>query len=186
MIHVGSHSLSRPFEGPASRPRLMIWLHKLSPALFGLFIALTGIAGLVLNFGSLASATAFLAVHGVVIEEAEKDLGMVPLDDQREAHFRLQNLSRREITILGAKSPCTCTQIMALPAKIPAGETFDFHILYRAEKSGKFIEDLKIYTDDPVDSSLTVRLVVTVAPMKSISSKKTGIAGPPESRIQNH
>jgi hypothetical protein len=75
---------------------------------------------------------------------------------------------------------------MALPAKIPAGETFDFHILYRAEKSGKFIEDLKIYTDDPVDSSLTVRLVVTVAPIKSISSKKTGIAGPPESRIQNH
>ena len=107
MIHIDSHSLSRPFEGPASRPRLMIWLHKLSPALFGLFIALTGIAGLVLNFGSLASATAFLAGHGVVIEEAEKDLGMVPLDDQRKAHFRLQNLSRREITILGAKSPCT-------------------------------------------------------------------------------
>ena len=143
-----------------NKPR--IWwksiLCRISPVLFALVLAFVGTLSLIWAFGSLATAAAYLSGHGLIVAEFEKDLGVLPFGEHRQITYTLQNLSGREVALIGANSPCTCTQTMALPARIPAGQRFEFQIVYRSERAGPFYEELKIFTDDPVDATLAVRL----------------------------
>lgn len=78
------------------------------------------------RFGHPLVGIAYL--NGVIIkpEKQTVDLGHVRPGTQVEAVFRLMNLTRQTVTIIGAQADCSCIVTSGLPMKIPPGSSSRF------------------------------------------------------------
>src|SRR4051812_7290650 len=66
-------------------------------------------------FGSITSASAYLAGHRLIPDTFSKSFGTVRQGQEVAVTFSLTNMTSRTITILGTRSSCSCMIVNDLP-----------------------------------------------------------------------
>ncbi len=112
------------------------------------------------RFGSVPAALAFARGERLVFEARSRDVGKVGAEQVRLVRFPYVNYSASPITIVGAKSSCTCTSAGGLPVVVPPGGRGALEVRVRPGKgAGPFSGALEVYTD--AGRSTSIRLVAS-------------------------
>ena len=90
------------------------------------------------------------------------DLGMVAPGERRSFDVRVQNISTRQVKIVGATTSCSCLTIDVLPDHLEAGAEDRVQLsLVFPERPGRFEQAVIIYVDAP-QLEVTGRIVAHV------------------------
>lgn len=112
------------------------------------------------RLGSVPAGLDYLAGERLVLDATEQSFGELAADGKRIVAFRLTNLTGRDLTILGARSSCTCIAPENLPMVIPASKAKSFDVLVKSEsKVGALSERIIVYTDYQPKSRLVLKVV---------------------------
>jgi dolichol-phosphate mannosyltransferase len=108
------------------------------------------LAGVVLWFGSLDAGVGYLSGETVLVDRVAKFGGRLTPGSMAEGEWRLKNVSRKTVRILGARNSCRCVVVEDLPLSIEPGtvQTIRFRV-YGTVKSGVRKEAVELYFDDP-------------------------------------
>lgn len=80
--------------------------------------------------------------------------------------FPIQNLAWSPVTVYGASTACSCTQIEGLPLTIPAGTSRDVVMMYsvaEGERKDEVVGEVTLYTSPPGNPLLVQASVSLVA-----------------------
>lgn len=111
---------------------------------FGLFILISWSSW---QLGSTSNALAFLTGERLLADSYTKSFGVVASGDAKFLKFKLINVARTPIKIVGAKSSCSCTSVGTFPLTIPSGENREITVRFRSSRAGSFISSIYLYTD---------------------------------------
>lgn len=136
-------------KNPGKRSRL--W-----PLLLGVFPA----AFLIWSyscFGSTRVAVSYLRGLPIAVDTMSIDAGTGKAGERREVTFRLWNLSRQPVRILGSSTSCTCLSADELPVNLAAGQSREFRVRVAYKPGGEsFREAMTFYTDAPARSKFQI------------------------------
>lgn len=113
-----------------------------------------------LRFGSLTIALGYAGGQRLFVENASQDFGQVGVGQAVSIDFNVINLSKRVITIVGARSSCTCAVPEGLPLRLDPGTTGLVRVRVNTNgKSGPVAASVPLYTQGPAgaDVALEVR-----------------------------
>jgi hypothetical protein len=111
------------------------------------------------SFGSIGSALAYTAGNALIADRSSKTFGNVQQGERPVITFNVTNNSERQITILGAKTQCTCVFAEELPLSVPARSRRSLNIAVETDsRDGEVREPILLFTDYPDQNEL--RLVV--------------------------
>jgi hypothetical protein len=133
-------------NGRPWRKRAMRWL-----ATTTILVAI-GFASLLLGgiyqFGSAASALAYLRGDGLIPDAYTKSFGIAAGGEIRSLTFSLKNWTKQPIKVLGASSSCTCLVTSDLPAVVPPMGRLNLRVSARAKSGlGPYSERIHLFTD---------------------------------------
>lgn len=143
-----------------------IWLSA-APSLGGiLLVPLAFMAWALMAFGSTGDAFLYLRGHRLLIEPDVATVQDGRPGEEREAVFRVRNLSGHPVRILGAATSCTCISTDTLPITIGPGRFCDLHLRIRldGEPAQAFRQDVTYMSDNPAQPALAVRVMGRIAP----------------------
>jgi len=133
-------------------------------------LALTGVGllfGLSLAsycFGSLGSALAYLKGDRLLADRRSQSFGEVERGQRPVVSFGLTNASDRKITILGAKTQCTCVFAEDLPLTIPPRSRRSVKVAVRTDsREGAIQEPIYLFTDFPKQPRVELRVLGRVS-----------------------
>ena len=86
------------------------------------------------TFGDIRSGWFYLGGYHLIAEQSQIELGKVSAGESKPIKFRLKNLSRKEVFLLGIESDCSCLSTAELPILIPGGKTFDLEVFFQANR----------------------------------------------------
>ena len=118
------------------------------------------------SYGNLRSGYLRLGGWQLIADEEHLDFGTVRAGESKSGVFRLKNLTGKPVAILGMESDCSCVSAVELPMTIPAGKTFDFELVYRADDVDSKTEVIRrVILNLSVDQPIRVLEVrVTIVP----------------------
>jgi hypothetical protein len=126
-------------------------------ALFGLALALY-------CFGSLGSALAYLEGDRLIADSFSRSFGEVQPGERPTLTFELTNTSDRKITILGAKTLCTCVFAENLPLSVPARSRRSINVAVKTDsRKGPIRESVYLFTDSPKQPQVELHVLGRVA-----------------------
>lgn len=113
-------------------------------------------------FGSVSTALAFLRGNGLIPDTYVRDFGTVSPGQHVFVTFSLKNYTKHPITLVGAKSSCTCLVASDLPVVVPPSARTELRLSARAKsRSGPYSEFVRVLNDSERKSiTLEVRGVV--------------------------
>ena len=112
-----------------------------------------------LQHGSVSAALAYVKGDRLLVDVGAKTLAPMSPGEKKTVTFWVTNRSSEPITILGAKSSCTCTAAGDLPLTIPAGATRPVAVgIHAGPKPAVLDGTLKLFTDHPSKPVLTLRV----------------------------
>jgi len=115
------------------------------------FVCAIGFAAwLYFSFGSTGASVAYLRGMSVAIEPTSHHLGEIPAGRTSAAEFVVQNLTRKPVTILGARSSCQCTVVNDLPLTLAARERRSLRISVRPDERfirKPFVQGARLFVD---------------------------------------
>ncbi len=121
-----------------------------------------------LAFGSLDAAIGYATGARLLATDSAQYAGRLADGETGAVAFELTNYSRQSISILGAKSTCSCMALDDLPLTLAAGETgkIKVRLMARGGESRQIQrEAATLIFDDPARAvTLTVTAVVSPAP----------------------
>jgi hypothetical protein len=136
---------------------------SLSWAAMTLIFANIGLGVLVVvalyTFGSIESALGYLRGDRLIPEVRSKSFGTISGNDDLVIAFRIKNLLRRPVRVLGAKTSCTCLILDDLPMTLPPTSVSAIRVRVRPRvKTGRVAESIQILTDYKYQSHLDIKL----------------------------
>ncbi len=127
------------------------------------------------SFGSAGSALAYLRGDRLIVRRSSMSFGEVKQGERPVVTFELTNTSHRKITILGAKTLCTCVFTDDLPLSVPPGGRRSIGVAVKtSSRAGVIEEPISLYTDYPEQPEVEVRVLGRV----SVSGGRSSKAGP--------
>jgi hypothetical protein len=126
-------------------------------------VVLASVFGLATHmFGSVPSAVAFLRGNRIIPDSYIRDFGTLRQGQRVSVTFSLTNYTKQPITLLGAKSSCSCLAASDLPVVVPPGAKTDVRFTARAKsRLGPYSEIVHVLVDGGRPSiALNVRGVV--------------------------
>ncbi|MBX6314539.1 MAG: DUF1573 domain-containing protein [Isosphaeraceae bacterium] len=113
-----------------------------------------------LRFGSITAALAYVRGDRLIADRYTPSFGRLEPGQSRDLVLHVTNLAARPITILGARTSCTCAAADGLPVTIQPGVKQPLKIrVWGKPKSGAVVEKLHFYTDDPAQPELIIQVV---------------------------
>lgn len=112
----------------------------------------------IVRFGSPGNAIGYASGERIVVDEARKSCGSLAMGEERQVVFRVRNLSGGPITLLGARSSCSCTAAKELPMNVPPSGTREIRVSVRGIKVGAVFETISILTDSPENPALALEI----------------------------
>lgn len=115
----------------------------------------------VFQFGSIGNALSYSAGQRLIPDSTTRSFGNLWRGgESRTVIFRLTNFARRPITLVGARSQCTCAAVStSLPLTIPPSEARPLAVRVRPTNPGTRRETIRVYTDDPSQPELPLQVV---------------------------
>lgn len=99
----------------------------------------------------------------VVIEVSrEIDLGVLEAGTKKEVAISLRNISDKPVTIVGAKTSCTCSLVKGLPIVISAGESADVVLSVVPPARSQFEGKIVCYSNSKHAASIRCRYFARV------------------------
>jgi hypothetical protein len=150
-----------PDSAAASRP--VTWLMK---------VVICANAGLALvvawgfwHFGSLSAGLARLRGERLLVDAYSKSFGSLEAGRVGTVKFSLWNTATRPVTVLGARSACSCAAGSDLPMVVPPGARRSVRILLRCNRQpGPVSERVTLLTEEPNQAELGLRVEGVVLP----------------------
>lgn len=142
---------------------------------FSSLILLTIFSTKAYQYRSLRAALASIRGREVIIVPDVIDIGDVESGDLIEVTFKIKNISRNHINILGNYVSCSCTNINnRFPTTLPPGETLDLVLAVKipVESNVNLSEEAILYTDSIHTRSVGVRIVGRVKGMGTVPEDK--------------
>jgi len=116
--------------------------------LFSLTMALS-------RFGSLGSALAYLEGQRLIADRRSVSFGEVEQGHRPVVTFELMNTSERNISILGAKTLCTCVLVENVPLSLPPKSRRAIQVAVKTDsRTGPIDETIYLFTDFPKQPKL--------------------------------
>ncbi len=141
-----------------SERRSLPWIAKTLLLASGLLIAL--VIGAYLSFGSIAASLAYARGDRLIVDATNKSFGTLRSNSDGTLVFQIRNLASRPITVLGARSSCTCTAVENLPLTIQPRETHPLKIRIRpGKKTGDIDEKVSLFSDFSIQTELILKVV---------------------------
>jgi Protein of unknown function (DUF1573) len=155
------------------RERFLSWLAR-TLVFFGAGLLLL-VGSALYFFGSLGSALAYLTSSGLTADRSSKSFGEVKQGERVRIMFHLTNRSDQRITVVGAKTKCTCVVAEALPMVVPAGSRCSINVAVNTDsREGEIREPVQFFTDFPDQRELRLSVEGRVlAPEAKSGQKKT-------------
>lgn len=126
-------------------------------------------------FGSVERSLRYLAGERIFIDSPSKTVGQLDQSDSRAVSFRISNLSRDPVEIIGANLSCTCLVTDELPIAIGPRKTKDFHVRVEPKgKTGRIKEKVVLFTTRNTERIIPLEIVGDV----SSPSLDVGGSGP--------
>jgi len=99
-------------------------------------------------FGSFGSALSYLKGDRLMVDSHLKSFGEVKQGQRPSLVFELTNTSNRSITILGAKTKCTCVLTENLPLSVPPWNRRSIKLAIKTDsRNGSIQEPVQLFTD---------------------------------------
>jgi hypothetical protein len=118
-----------------------------------------------LQFGSVPAAMARLRGDQLLVDAYSKSFGPLEAEQSGTVVFNLLNTARRPVTVLGARSSCTCAAAGDLPIVVPSGERRSIRIVVKRDRRpGGVSEEVRLFTDEPSQPELVLRVEGTFLP----------------------
>ncbi len=112
------------------------------------------------TFGSFGAAMDYLEGDRLIADRSSRSFGEVEQGQRPTAVFELANASDREITILGARTLCTCIVAQDLPLSVPSRGRHSIKIAISTDSRDGLIEEpIYLFTDFPAKPRLELRVV---------------------------
>lgn len=128
-----------------------------------LLVSAAGVAIGSWHFGSFHSMVAALRGEDLVVRLSQGDFGRLHVGSTTQGSIRLQNLSDRQISLLGVKFDCKCVSLNDYPSVLdPRSETI-IPFAIKAEGSGRKRLTFTIFSSGgkPPEIKGNVRYIVT-------------------------
>ena len=131
------------------------------------------------EFSSVSSALAFLRGDRLIPDSYTRTIGAIDSSSDQVATFELTNHAKRPITILGARSSCSCVvSDDELPIKFFHKEKRLLTIkIHPASKDGEFLEGVVLYTDYPEQREVVLVLSGRVNRYTPETRRQEGFSG---------
>jgi hypothetical protein len=111
------------------------------------------------HFGSVSAALARLRGDRLLVDAYSKSFGSVVAGRLETVEFSLWNTASRPVTVLGARSSCTCAAADDLPMVVPSGGRRSIRIIVgRNPQPGAVSEHVTLFTDEPSQPQLALRV----------------------------
>lgn len=111
------------------------------------------------QFGSFSAGLARLRGDRLLVDAYSKSFGSLEAGRVGTVEFNLLNTTWRPVTVLGARSSCTCAATDDLPMVVPSGGRRSIRILVRRDrKPGRVSEQVSLFTDEPSQPELVIRV----------------------------
>lgn len=94
------------------------------------------------------------------------DFGIVPAGETSRIEIAIKNPTSQPIQFIGAEGYCTligCFWAEGLPITIPARQSGDITIVYKAGSAGQDSSEIVLYTDNPKQTMVRLQLHIKVA-----------------------
>jgi len=112
-----------------------------------------------LFFGSISAAWAFFAGRTFWFDDQVTIASADRQHSELRLKFRIQNLSGRRTTIVGAKSTCSCVATSQLPMTVEPWRTAEIEIqVHRGPESAQIDESIEPFTDSDSHPRIFVRV----------------------------
>jgi hypothetical protein len=110
-------------------------------------------------FGSIPSAVAYLQGDRLIANRYLQSFGEVEQGQHAVVTFELTNASSREITILGARTLCTCVFAEDLPLSIPPRIRRTISVAIKTDsREGPIQQPVYLFTDLPAQPEIELRV----------------------------
>lgn len=125
---------------------------------------------LILLFGSVSAAMTFFSGQRLVVDSSSKFGGSVEKGDFVDVIYKLSNLSRQSVRVIGAKSSCSCLGVLDLPIAIGIGESKDVRVRLFGNKVNTLQSEMvALIFDDTLQKQMLVATALVVKAGKPIS-----------------
>lgn len=131
-------------------------------------LVVLGLVGVVLlaraEFGSVRSALSYLRGARLIPRHYSEQAGTVARGEEPVLEFDLKNWSGKPITVLGAKSTCTCLSLGEFPIRVLPQETknLKFRLRTKKRKPGPVSAVARLFTDEQRSETLILRVTAVV------------------------
>lgn len=126
------------------------------------------------TFGSRRLAVGYLVGRQLVLEPDSIELGTVSVGEDRRASFRVTNVGRSPVTIVGGTTSCACTTVERLPMTVAPGQTRSLDLLVWVSPTTPAAQTIRFYTTSSsqprIDAELTSHVSVGTSG-ESVSSR---------------
>lgn len=127
------------------------------------------------SFGSIRAALAYLKGDRLIVRASSMSFGDVRRGERPVITFDIMNTSDRNITILGARTTCTCVFTDDLPLTVLPGERRSISVgVKTGSREGSIQERVYLYTSFPGQPEVEVRIIGRVL-RSGIRSSKLGV-----------
>jgi hypothetical protein len=150
-------------SAPVVKVRHLTWLAKVIICT-NLGLASVAVWG-IWQFGSVSAGLAHLRGDPLLVDAYSKSLRSLEAGQVGTVEFKLLNTTRRPVTVLGARSSCTCAATGDLPMVVPSGGRGSITISVRRDRPpGRVSEQVTLFTDEPSQPRLVLRVEGTFLP----------------------
>lgn len=121
---------------------------------------------LCISCGSLHAGISYLSGDRLLVDAPSRVTRDLAAGEEGAVEFVLSNRADIPITILGARSSCSCTATHDLPLRLPPSSSRSIRVTYRPRsdtKPGAYPQTVQLYTDYPKRATLPLILVGRVA-----------------------
>lgn len=126
-------------------------------------------------FGSVGSALAYLKGDRLIADRYSVSFGEAEQGQRPVVTFGVKNTSNRKITIVGAKTLCTCIFAENLPLSIPPRNRCSIRVAVKtASRDGPIHESIDLYTDFPEQPKLELVVLGRVSTRSGEQAGETG------------
>ncbi len=127
---------------------------------FGLFSALA-----TARFGSPALGLAYLKGVRLVMQPSVVDLGTGRDGEERHLSFRVINLERQPVKLIGSRTTCGCVATKGIPVQIPGGGSrlVEVDVRINSREDAGFEQALAFFTDLPEQRTVEASIIAQVA-----------------------
>ena len=111
------------------------------------------------QFGSVSAGLARLRGDRLLLDAYSKSFGTIEAGQLGTVEFNLMNTSSGQVTVLGARSSCTCAAADDLPTVVPPRGRQSIRIHVRRDRlPGRVLEKVSLFTDEPSQPELVIRV----------------------------